>query len=232
MYSPATGRGTRCAAWIAAAVLSLAGCGGSSSTQATAPTSLARCGVTLAATPPTVAADGGSGTITLTVNRECAWEARSGAEWLALGSPTSGQGSATITYTVTPNPAARERQAAVSVNDGRLDLRQAGATCRYQLSGTGRTFPASGGGDRIQVDTPDGCAWNAQSSAPWVAIDGAASGTGPGAVVVAVAGNSGPGRSAAVTIAGQPWIATQEAAPAPPTPGPTPTPNPPFAATA
>ncbi|MBA2356243.1 MAG: BACON domain-containing protein, partial [Acidobacteria bacterium] len=146
------------------ALISVAGCG-SSSNQVTAPTSLTRCAVNLAVEPGTVLATGGVGTVNVGVNRECAWEAQAGAEWVVLTSARSGQGNATLSYTVAPNPLITARRAVISVNDSRVDVTQAAAACAYTLDSQGRAFGAGGGSDRVEVRTQAGCAWTAQSGA-------------------------------------------------------------------
>ena len=73
-----------------ASLISVAACS-SSSTSVTSPTS-ARCPVDLALSPTTIEAAGGSGQIAITVNRDCTWDARSEADWIALVAPTSGPG--------------------------------------------------------------------------------------------------------------------------------------------
>ena len=210
-----------------------AGCGGSSSTQSTAPTSVDRCSVSLASSAPQVPAEGGTGTLNLTINRECAWSARAGAEWVAFTSPTSGQGSASLAFTVAPNPAGTARQAVLSVNEGRSDVLQAAAPCRFTLDTGGGGFPASGGTARVGVNTQDGCTWNAQSGAPWLQVGSGTAIVGSATVTITVAANAGPARTGAVTLGGAVWTAAQDAAgpigvPEPPVAGapPTPTPSP------
>ena len=103
MHAPAASHGLKLTATLALLLCGSA-CGGSSSTQSTAPTSVDRCSVSLASSAPQVAAEGGTGTLNVTINRECGWNARAGAEWIAFTSPTSGQGNATLAFTVAPNP--------------------------------------------------------------------------------------------------------------------------------
>ena len=240
MHAPAASHGLKLTATLALLLCGIA-CGGSSSTQSTAPTSLDRCSVTLASSAPQVAAEGGTGTLNITINRECGWNARAGAEWIAFTSPTSGQGNATLAFTVAPNPRGAPRQAVLTVNEGRTDVQQAAAACLYTLDSAGSGFPAAGGTARVSVSTQEGCAWTAQSSVPWLRVESAAAQLGSAAVAIGVASNDGPARSGVITLGGAVWTAAQEAAspipvpqppvagapPAPvPTPQPTPTPRP------
>jgi all-beta uncharacterized protein len=77
---------------------------------------------------------------------------------------------------------------------------------------TTTTFPASGGSASISV-SPRGtnCAWTAVSNAAFLTITQGASGTGEGTVVFAVAANTGPERTATLTITGTAIIITQRA---------------------
>src|SRR5688500_9317173 len=84
-------------------------CGTTSSTSVNAPSS--RCAVTATAQPSSVGAPGGSGSIIVSTDRECAWEARSEADWLAI-SDASGRGDGTMRYTAAGNPVVAERRGA------------------------------------------------------------------------------------------------------------------------
>ncbi len=230
VYSAQTpsARTRRCAsrgAGLVLALFSLAGCG-SSSSQVTAPTALTRCAVNLAVEPGTVSATGGAGTVNVGVNRECPWEAQTGAEWVVLTSSRSGQGNAAVTYTVAPNPLITPRRAVISVNESRVEVTQAAAACVYTLGSQGRGFDASGGSDRVDVRTQAGCAWTAQSGVSWITVGSTGPADGDGAVTLSVAPNDGGERTGTVTIAGQAYRVAQDAAAPPPGPAPGPTPGP------
>src|SRR3954468_17083066 len=79
------------AGYVAAA--SATGC--SSTSQNVTSPSTVKCAVTAAATPTSFAAAGGSGTVTISTNRECQWSAAAESGWIQLGSVT-GQGEASI----------------------------------------------------------------------------------------------------------------------------------------
>jgi hypothetical protein len=76
--------------------------------------------------------------------------------------------------------------------------------CTVSLSGSDQSFGATGGTGNVSVNTSTGCAWSATSSASWLTIVGAASGTGTGVVRYQVAPNStGQARTAFLSIGGQ-----------------------------
>ena len=105
---------------------------GSSSVTTTAPAP-ARCAVQAQAASSSFPVAGGSGSLTITTNRECAWSVRSQAPWLTTTGPASGQGDGEVKFSVTANPDPSERTGALDVNDQRLSITQAGKPCEFQL---------------------------------------------------------------------------------------------------
>jgi hypothetical protein len=170
-------------------------------------------------------ADGGTGTLAVSVARECSWSATSGVNWIAISAGASGQGDGTVSFRVSPNADPSARQGAISVNDQQAVIGQAAAPCLYTV--TGAPGPLAAGGDRttVTVHTHSGCVWQAQSSADWAAIQ-PLSGSGDGEITVAVTVNHGDARTATITVAGV-GVALTQSAPAPTPPPPAPTPPPP-----
>jgi all-beta uncharacterized protein len=84
--------------------------------------------------------------------------------------------------------------------------------CQFITGTTTTTFPASGGSASITV-SPRGtnCTWTAVSSAAFLTITQGASGSGEGTVQFAVAANTGPERTATLTITGTSIVITQRA---------------------
>jgi hypothetical protein len=63
------------------------------------------CGSSIAPSSATVAAHGGQGTITVTIDAGCGWVAASSAPtWLAIASGASGTGNGVVSYSVAANP--------------------------------------------------------------------------------------------------------------------------------
>ena len=197
----------------------------STSTSVTAPT-VAKCDVTLGNQPTSMfPATGGSGSLSVATTRDCSWSATADTSWIAL-SPASGQGEGSVAFTVAANPAPAARSAGITVSGERVTVSQAAAPCHFDLNRTRDGIDAAGGQLSVGVTTLNGCAWSASSAASWIAIRSGQSGNGNGTVVLSVAGNTGAQRSGTVTIAGQPYVVTQDAAaatPAPPSPTPPPT---------
>jgi outer membrane biosynthesis protein TonB len=108
-----------------AGLLSAFACGSDSSMSVTSPSSNARCAVTATTDIQSASAAGSSGALTIGVNRECSWTANADVEWIAFGGATSGQGPATIPFTVAPNTAVQSRRARLAVNDQLVEITQA-----------------------------------------------------------------------------------------------------------
>jgi hypothetical protein len=199
-------------------VLALYGCGGTSSTTSVAPSSITRCGVSVSGGASSIPAGGGSGTLTVTVDRECAWSARSESPWISLAS-AQGQGPATITFSVQPNPDASIRRGSVAVEQQKVEIAQEAAPCRFGVSPASVDAPAAGGAVSIGVSAPGGCPWGAESTIPWLSVE-PRTGQGSGTVELTVAANGPAARSGTVTIAGAAVQVRQAAASGPPSPPP------------
>src|SRR4051794_40928086 len=104
----------------------------------TAPTA-DRCAVTVSAAPSSFAAGGGQGSVTITTARDCTWSASADAAWVTIGGEKSGQGEATLSYSVAPNPVPSARSSAIVVATQRAPVTQAAAACTYTLSRTADT---------------------------------------------------------------------------------------------
>jgi hypothetical protein len=77
-------------------------------------------------------------------------------------------------------------------------------TCTYSVSPADHLVGAGGGSVASAVETPDGCAWTASTSATWVAVASGASGSGAGTLKLEIAPNPNTiERAAFVTVADQ-----------------------------
>ncbi len=187
-----------------AALAAAAACSNETSTSL-GPTAT-RCAVTLSVEPNSFTSAGGQGAVSIGTNRECAWEARSEAGWVALRSEATGQGAATLTFGVSANPAVSQRRGAIVVNDQRIEVTQAEAPCVYSLDSGGRAVGAGSTELRVGVTAQSGCAWTAVSQASWIGVASGANGNGNAVVTLRVAENHETSRRVGtVTIAGQPY---------------------------
>src|SRR4051812_45333437 len=118
------------AAWLATACAAL-GCG-STTTSVTAPSG-EKCEISVTNNTVELPAAGGTGTLTVATSRDCTWSASTDAPWVSL-TATSGQGAATVNYSVLPNPNGTPRRSRIVVAQHEVDVSQAPAPCRYDVS--------------------------------------------------------------------------------------------------
>ena len=172
------------------------------------------CGYAVTPASQSIGAAGGTATISVATGAACAWDAASGdTSWLTVTSGASGKGNGTVAVTATVNNAG-PRTASVTIAGQTVTVTQAAAACTYAISPAAQSFTTAGGSATVVVTTDSWCSWTAASGDPsWLTVASGASGTGGGTVTINVAANVGPPRTAAVTIAGQTFTASQEPAP-------------------
>ena len=85
------------------------------------------------------------------------------------------------------------------------------AACTFTLKPGSLPVPAQGLATALSIDTPAGCSWSASNMPAWISIPSGVR-TGPRTLSYTVAANLGPGRTATLTIAGQPFVITQNGA--------------------
>lgn len=190
------------------AVLALA-CGGS--TSVVSPEGGARCQMSLALPSPLPAAAGQTA-VQLSSARDCAWSARSLEPWLQV-EPASGQGDGTLVLSTAENPQGRSRAAVLDINGQAFRVTQDGAPCRFELTPTTVAVRHVGGRIQVQLTTLEGCPWTTQSSQPWVRVVSGSGGESSSTLEVAVDSNTGPERSALLSVATLLLAVTQEAGP-------------------
>jgi hypothetical protein len=206
---------------VAVAIAASIGCGSTSSNTTTGP-SPAKCQLTATNTTPNFSASGGSGAIAVEAPRECTWSAAAQVNWVALSPPMQGQGDSTLKYTVQTNPSGLPRSGSVNVAGQMVQVGQAGASCRFDLSPGRAQIAADASSIDVNVHGPTGCAWTASSEADWITIAQGAQGSGPGRVTLRALPNPGALRVGTAMIGGIRFELTQlstSGAPPPPPPG-------------
>ena len=155
--------------------------------------------------------------MTVNVAAECQWSASSGMPWVAITSGGQGQGSGSVTFRVASNPDPTPRAGAVLVNDGRVDVTQQAAACRFDVGRVDSQVGSAGLTAQLQIRTHDLCAWSAASDVSWATI-APGSGRGNATLTLNVSANPGESRSGGVLVAGERMTLTQSAVTAPPPP--------------
>lgn len=197
----------RCTAVSAAAaslVISVA-CGSTTMTSVT-PTPV-RCDVSVAPPSGAVSAGGGTGSISISTEAECAWNVSADVSWISQLSPQSGLGSAEVGFFVASN-AGPPRSATLTVEQQTVIVHQASG-CSYALAPASRSIGSGGGASTTSVSTTGGCPWTATSHVSWITIASGESGTGNGIVRFTVAANMTPARTGTLTVGGETLTVSQ-----------------------
>src|SRR5207253_648546 len=100
---------------------------------------------------------------------------------------------------------------AYTVANFRLSTGGGGAACSYALSPGTANVGTSAGSGSLTVSSTAGCAWNSTPSASWLAVVAGSGTTGTGTLNYSFGANSGPARSATISVGGQLFIVNQGA---------------------
>jgi hypothetical protein len=208
---------------LLAVLFTAAGCGGTTTTTIVGPSG-SRCEISVRNDTPEVPASGGDGTLTVASERECSWSAAAEASWITLRA-TSGQGPATVNYSVLPNPNGTPRRGRVVVSEQAVEVIQAASPCRYEVSPAASTVDASQHQVSINLSAPGGCQWRSRSEVPWITNVEPAEGVGNATVRFTVAPNTSEARAGTVAIGDATVRINQSGAGPAPSPGPAPAPT-------
>lgn len=185
---------------------------GSSQTSVTAPTGFSgvtRCAMTAQTASGQVPAQGGAGTVTVAAARDCTWSASAEGSWLSITGGRTGQGEGVVSFMAAVNPDPTPRRGAVVLDDTRVEIIQAAASCQITLGESGMSFGQSGGTGQVEVRASSSlCGWTAETDASWIALS-TRSGQGSAQVVFDVQPSAGQPRSALISIGGQRFSVTQ-----------------------
>jgi hypothetical protein len=157
-----------------------------------------------------VDASGGSGTVKVTTEPECAWNASTSANWISAITPASGQGTGDVSFRVAANDGSSVRDGEIVINDNHIRVSQR-APCRYEVGPPSQSMGAGGGSGSVSVSVNSDCAWTATTDVSWITLVAPVGGSGNGTVNFTVAPNSGVDRTGNVVIAGQRSMITQSA---------------------
>jgi len=149
-----------------------------------------------------MAAAGGAGTpVAVTAVSGCAWTATANDSWLTVSSGASGSGNGTVNFTAAADTGPA-RAGTITIAGQTLTVNQASG-CSFSINPTSQSAGASSGtGTSIGVTAASGCAWTSSTTDAWLTITSGASGSGNGSVGFTYAANTGPARTATLTIAG------------------------------
>jgi hypothetical protein len=165
------------------------------------PTLPAICKYEVSPLSQSVTDKGGEFSVSVKTAADCKWSASPSHAWIAIRSGSGAAGDGRVTYVVSSNDgAARSGKIAVTISQ-EAPPRQPPA-CTISLSPGSHSVPVEGGVFSIKVSVDTRCSWSAEGGASWITFK-TRSGTGSGEFVFVVERNSGPARSAAITVSGQ-----------------------------
>ena len=149
-----------------------------------------------------------SGFISVQVDGDVSWIARSDASWLTL-LDTSGHGSAEIMFVVDDfNTTVASRTATVTIGGETVEITQRG----YNLSidPAVADLASNAGAGEIGITAPIDAVWEAIVTADWITLIGGNMGVGSGTLRYTVADNTtGKTRTGKIIISGQEYTVTQ-----------------------
>jgi hypothetical protein len=172
------------------------------------------CGYGATPSAPSIAGSGGTATINIVAAAGCAWSAiNNDPGFLSITSASSGSGNGALTVSAAPSSLVKSRIGTIGVAGQVISVnQQPGIICSFSLSGTGQSFAIAGGAGSITVTTNQQCTWTDSTSASWIHL-GFLGTQGTQTLTFTVDANTGPLRSAAITIAGQTFTVNQSGAP-------------------
>ncbi|MEK7831840.1 MAG: BACON domain-containing protein, partial [Acidobacteriota bacterium] len=172
------------------------------------------CAYSVTANNSAFTAAGGIGTVSVETATACGWTAISNSGFIAINSGAVGSGTGTVSFTVAPTTGL-ERTGTISVAGQTIAITQsAGNGCIYTLTPAAKNFPATGGSGSLTVAAAAECQWTATASDSFIGVLFTSGGQGNGTINFTVAANDQPiQRAGTITIGGQVFNVTQDAAP-------------------
>lgn len=154
-----------------------------------------------------IAGQGGSGSVNLTVQNGCPWEAKSNVPWITFPKD-QGSGDGAIAFTAAPNPGER-RRGIVTIANRFTEVVQ-DAQCSF-LEVTPRKFhiTARGFGFSAAINTGAGCNWTVSSQSNWIRILSVTRGDDLNGVTFTADENTGNVRVGSVEIGGRAYEVRQ-----------------------
>jgi hypothetical protein len=198
-------RAARFAAALVGFVIAQNACGASSITTV-GPTPV-KCAVGVTPGSASIGSSGGTGTVVVAAEPECAWNASAAVSWISSVTPASGQGNGQVAFQVTTNSGAA-RTGTFTIADQQVSVSQASG-CTFIVQPTSLSVGSGGGPATFTVSGGTGCTRTSTSQVPWITVTSGASGSGNGSVVATVAANQGAQRSGTLLIAERTVTVTQ-----------------------
>lgn len=81
-----------------------------------------------------------------------------------------------------------------------LSIKTSPSACLPNISPSAQSFPAFGGSGTLQISTPAGCTWTANTTNPFITFNSPANGVGNGTLNYSVSANNGAARTGIISI--------------------------------
>ncbi len=168
------------------------------------------CSLSLSASSIAAPLSGVSGTISVTVNPGCPWEAWTtssdgySASFVTTGASAFGVGSGSFTYTVPANyQTSSARSAFIKVGSSSITVSQVAGSCTTPgLTPTIQNLDANGGLNSVSVQVPPGCSFTPVTTVPWIQLSSSTVVNGSTSVYYFVTRNDYGVRGGYINIAG------------------------------
>jgi Putative binding domain, N-terminal len=165
------------------------------------------CSYTLMPTSQSVAAGGGTGSVTVATGIACPWTAVSNAGWITVTSGASGTGGGSVDFSAAGTTGAA-RSGTITIGGQTFTVNEAACSYSVTPASLNVTYAATSG--MFTVTTSATCTWGTSSLVPWVTLG--AGGTGLGTVSYSLTANTlTTQRTTNLTVAGQQISVTQGA---------------------
>lgn len=136
--------------------------------------------------------------ISITTGPSCSWSVDNTNAWIVFEVPTgsgnfvstvSGNGSSSIRYVISQNPAGIPRSGVLDIAGELFTINQAEAPCNYLLTPTNGNHSAEAETGTVFIATLDGCPWTVINTNTWVTIVGNTNGVGQGEITYTIPAN-------------------------------------------
>jgi hypothetical protein len=150
-----------------------------------------------------------TGSVAITASDSaCSWTSSSNDSWITVTSGNSGNGSGTMTYSLTANTSSA-RSGTVTIAGQSFTVNQANG-CSYSINPTSANFNSSANTGTVNITASDSaCSWTSSSNDSWITVTSGSSGNGNGTISYSITSNAGPLRTGTVTIAGETFTVNQ-----------------------
>ena len=165
---------------------SLPACGSKSSPTEPPPA----CTFSLSTSSLSVAAAGGSNSISVVTAARCSWTATSDRGWMAVTSGASQTGPGSVTVSLSANTGEGARSGTLTIAGLGVAVVQDGrAPCVIDIAPGSASYGKDAATGTVAVSTAPHCQWSATSAASWLSITSGSGGIGNGTVSYAIERN-------------------------------------------